>query len=243
MGEQRLNQTVRGDCARGCLLHNRHTPNCTCTPECPDHTNHCEGCAPKPAETGHYCHRCTEKFRTALVEIPDLAAHLYGMPNQQLATRGHDQATADRTATKVDQISPSPVMDELDEVQQWAYRWALTVADTSADTGPFHYRIDGVPVTSYLSTNIRYLSNRLTRILTDDYHTDLYEETLRWRHRLELITGRDRLEHRIKDPCPSCGQCTLLREDGAAKVICRNNNCNRVWTEAEYSYLARVAAS
>lgn len=231
------------DCTRGCLLTNQHIPDCTCTHECPDHPGHCEGCLPKPATVGHYCDRCAGKFRDALTAIPELAALTAGMPGGRLVTKAGDIHTADRKPTKVDQLSLSPAWDEADDAITWAYKWALLVADLNGDTGPFKYAINGLPAVRYVTTHITYLTNRLTQLLTDDYHEEIYTEALGLRRRLELATGTDRLEHRIKDRCPTCDQRTLAREDGASKVVCRNRDCNRVWNEDEYQRLAHVAAS
>ena len=45
-------------CVRGCL-RNGHEPPCTCTLDCPPHTDHCPGCLPAEAERGrHLCRWC-----------------------------------------------------------------------------------------------------------------------------------------------------------------------------------------
>lgn len=233
------------DCTRGCLLTGQHIPDCTCTNECPDHHDHCEGCLPKPAVVGRYCQRCADKFRDALTAIPDLAATTAHMPGGRLVTKAGDIHTADRKPTKVDQLSLSPAWDEADDAITWAYKWALLVADLNGDAGPFTYTTAGLPAVNLatITTHITYLANRLTQLLTDDYHDEIYTDTLNLRRRLQHATGTDRLEHRIKERCPSCNQRTLTREDGASKVVCRNNDCNRVWHEHEYQRLAHVAAS
>lgn len=232
------------DCARGCLMAGHHTPDCTHTNECPDTcTDHCEGCLPREAETGNYCWRCTNKFRDALNELCGLTQYLKALPEGKLAARNGDRSTSDRRATKVDQMSPSPAYDELDEVEAWVFSWALNLADDLHQVGPFRYRKDGIPDTTKVDVHTNYLTSHITEVLSADWHEDIYGEALKLRRRLELVTGQDQLVHRINEPCPTCDRRTLTREDGADKVICRNHDCNRVWTEAEYARLAHVAAS
>lgn len=232
------------DCARGCLMRGHHTPDCTHTSECPDTcSDHCNGCLPRQAETGNYCWRCTSKFRDALNEIAGLTGYLEALPEGRLATRHNDESTADRRPTKVDQMSLSPAHDELDETQTWVYSWALNLADDLKQRGPFKYRRDGLPDTRRVDAHIKYLLEHITEALSAYWHADLYDEALKLRKRLQLVTGMDQLVHRLNEPCPTCDRRSLTREDGADKVICQNRDCLRVWTEAEYARLAHVAAS
>lgn len=231
------------DCANGCLTRGRHIPECTHTDQCPaDCTDHCEGCAPKPAETGHYCWRCTNRFRDALKALPELEHSALAMPGGKLITRRRDHA-ADRRPTKVDQLSPAPAIDEADEVASWAYAWALTLADHLHHRGPFIYERSGIPRRQNTHRHITYLLNNIDTVLCAYWSADIYTEATNLERQLRRTTGQDRLVHRIKAPCPSCDQRTLTREDGAEKVTCANRDCNRVWTEDEYARLALVAAS
>lgn len=231
------------DCARGCLIRNKHIPGCDHTHECPhDCPNHCDGCSPKPAETGNYCWRCTNTFRANLTELPDLIDAAAAMPAGRLMTRAKDHHTSDRRPTKVDQMSPSPAHDAADEATTWTYQWALTLADHLHHKGPFTYQRNGIPKMNH-RTFVAYLLGNIDTVLTAYWSGDIWDETRTLHRRLTQATGRDQLTHRIKDPCPSCDHRTLQREDGASKVICRNRDCNRVWTETEYARLAVVAAS
>lgn len=226
------------DCARGCILHNnRHQPGCYCTRKCSDYQDHdhCYGCQP---DVGHYCQKCADQFRDSLRSIPQLVTQVAQQP--RLITK---QSTGDtsRRSTKVDQQSPSPAWDLADEIIQWAQAWAWVVAGRP---GYDPVRVDnaGIPVRE-ISACITHISNRLTQALTESYHMDIWDETTEYARRLELVTGLDRLTHRLKEPCPSCGLRTLTREDGADHVRCANRTCGRTWTEGEYDNLAHVAAS
>lgn len=229
------------DCARGCLLHNQHIPGCPHTNECPtDCPTHCDGCAPRPAETGNYCWRCTNKFRDALNALPELTAATAGMPGGKLFTAS---TNTDRKGTRVNQPSPSPACDEADEVCDWAYTVATDIADHLGHQGPFTYRTNGIPHKGFITQHVTYLTNNIDVVLAVEWAEDIYDNAIGYARRLQLRTGKDQLVHRIKDRCPTCNQRTLTREDGAAKVVCRNRDCNRVWTEDEYARLAVVAAS
>lgn len=227
-------------CARGCTTHGLHQPTCTCTPECPDHDSHCNGCIPTPATTGQLCTRCTTRTREALQAIPDLAAHAASRDDGRLSPASTD---TDRTrhGTLAHAPSPSPAWDTVEEVCQWAYLTARACADDNHHTGPFKYRTDGVPARN-LTTLITYIVTNLAWYANDD-PVQFHDEATAWRRSLTRLTGLDRLVHRLKVPCPTCNQRTLVREDGADRVTCRNRDCGRIWREGEFDWMAHVAAS
>jgi len=225
------------DCARGCTSLD-HITTCLCTNQCPDRAHaHCSGCLPLQAVVGHYCQRCADKFRDALYAVPDLVVHV---ANGRIITK-QTAGDASRRPTKVAQKSPSPKWDTADEVILWAASWAWVVAGRPG-YDPVRYSNAGLPVRE-LTSSISHLTNRLTQALSDDYHAELYDETITLHRRLIYTTGRDELTHRLKEPCPSCDHRTLIREDGADWVECRNKDCRRRWREDEYATLAHVAAS
>jgi len=237
-------------CVRGCTTRN-HTDDCLTSTWCPDHTLACRGCQPRPhnpcrgcvpseTKVGHYCQECADKFRTNLRDIPHLVTQVAQLPGGRIA---HKQSAGDQTrrTTQVDQTSPSPAWDTADEVIRWAQAWAFIVSGRR-EYDPIRYDIAGLPVAD-LTSAVAHISNRLTQALTEDYHAALFEETTNLHRRLVMATGTDELTHRIKEPCPSCNQRTLIRDDGADKVECRNRRCKRRWAEHEYANLAHVAAS
>lgn len=231
------------DCARGCLLHQQHTPDCLCHHDCPEHDHHCEGCLPREAEIGHYCQKCAFKLRDTIDALPPLINGLYRMPGGQLAPPDRvNNGDPTRRATKVDQISPSPAHDAADEGAWWLHRWALALADTLNDRGPFEYHPNGVPVPN-TRTEARYLTSRLADLCAQPYANDLNDEARALHHTLTRITGTDEADQRIPTPCPECGRRTLMRPNGEDHVVCRNQRCRIVWYSGEYGMLARVANS
>lgn len=241
------------DCARGCTRHGHHTPTCTCTPECPTHNGHCDGCAPRPATTGRLCQPCTTRITDALTGtthtnkrtgqetwtpgIAQLAAALTQLENGRLNTPHTDTDTTRRT--NVAHHTPSPAWDTAEEVAQWALRMALACADANHHAGPFTYRPDGVPALT-TAANLNYLRANLTWYATT-MPTDLYDETVQTHRGLLNALGVQQLTHRLPEPCPSCDHRTLTRDDGTEYVTCRH--CGRIWTMAEFDWLARSATA
>lgn len=228
------------DCARKCKTHGHHQPTCTCTPECAEHDSHCKGCQPTPAALGHLCTRCATRTRDALNALPELAVHAASRIDGKLSPARTETDTT-RRGTLAHAPSPSPAWDTAEEVVQWAYLTAKWCADDNRHAGPFRYRPDGVPARN-LTQLIRYITANLAWYATDDPKV-IYDEATGWQTSLKRLTGLDRLTHRIKTPCPSCDQRTLVREDGDGHVECRNRDCGRIWREGEFDWMAHVAVS
>lgn len=228
-------------CAAGCTYRGRHETGCGCTTDCPKHDGHCQGCLPRRADVGRLCQRCYDNTRDALRVIPDLTASAAARTDGQLNLP--KRPTADGIhAINSTPASPSPAWDTADDVITWAWTWAEAAADHLRHAGPFTYTTTGLPA-RILTPCCAYLAAHLERLADWDCAADLAQETTRLAHSLERVSGRDELTHRLKGSrCPSCDQQTLIRHDGAGKVECRNRDCRRVWTEAEYAYLARTAS-
>jgi hypothetical protein len=220
------------------MIHNQHIPSCTCTHECPEHSGHCEGCLPKPPDTGQFCRRCADKLRDALTELPDLAAAAAAMPGGRLA-QPPTAGDPTRRATKVDQHSPSPAWDTADETHWWTHSWATMLADELHDDGPFRFRLNGVPYPS-ADLAVRYLKSRFTELCGTYFADDLYGEALTLRNQLVRVTASDGADQRIPTPCPRCNHRTLIRPNGQENVICRNQDCAAVWYSNELDHLAKV---
>ena len=230
-------------CVFGCTIRNRHQTDCPCGTDHDDqHPGHCKGCLPRQAIDGmHWCQRHWDRTLDALIDIPQhtltIASATDGHVTQR--TAGGDNT---RRSTKVHQGSPSPAWDAADEILLWAHAWAEAVADMQQHAGPFTYTTAGIP-TRNMTATVDYLRIHLEAIAAADFAVDFAAEAIGHAKRLEIMAGADLLEHRLKARCPSCNQFTLVRADGADRVDCRNRDCARVWSEAEYANLAHVAAS
>ena len=231
------------DCARGCLLYGLHTPDCGCTPDCPQHDHHCEGCLPREAEIGHYCQKCAFQLRDTIDALPQLITNVYRMPGGQLAPPDRaNNGDPTRRATKVDQMSPSPAHDTADEAARWLHSWAIDLADTLADRGPFEYRPDGIPVPNPV-VEARYLTTRLAQLCAHPVVNEITDEARQYRHRLTRAAGADQGDQRIPTPCPRCNRRTLMRPNGDDHVVCRNTQCATVWQSDQLGLLARETAA
>lgn len=226
-------------CARGCTTRH-HNPTCTCHAECGEHEGHCKGCMPAPAAAGELCARCLNQTRDALNAIPELVALVAARTDGRLSI-ARQETDATRRGTHAHAPSPSPAWDAAEEMCQWALFLALACADDNRHTGPFKFRTDGVPARN-ITTYLRYVVNNLEFYATD-IPKDIYSEATGYRRNLERLTGTDNLVHRVKTPCPSCDQRTLIREDGSGEVTCRNRECGRIWYEGEFDWMAHVAVS
>lgn len=230
---------MSAQCIRGCISRH-HQPDCTCTPECGEHTDHCEGCAPSLAVIGHLCGRCAGRTRDALRAIPELTVHAASRTDGRLSPL-HVETDTTRHGSKPHAPSPSPAWDTAEEVFQWALLTARACADENQHRGPFRYRTDGVPARN-LTQLVAYITANLGWY-AEDIPVEIYEEATGWQRQLTRLAGMDRLTHRLKEPCPTCDRRTLIREDGSNMVECRNRDCGRIWREGEYDFLAHVAVS
>jgi len=229
------------DCARGCLLYGLHTPDCGCTPDCPQHDHHCEGCLPREAEIGHYCQKCAFQLRDTIDALPALIHRMYAMPGGQLAPPDRaNNGDPTRRATKVDQMSPSLAHDTADEAARWLHSWAIDLADSLADRGPFEYTRLGIPVPNP-KVEARYLTARLAQLCAHPVVNEITDEARQYRHRLTRAAGADEADQRIPRRCPDCNQRSLIRPNGEEYVVCRSQACGTVWEPHQLGILAKIA--
>jgi hypothetical protein len=134
-------------------------------------------------------------------------------------------------ANHVHAASPSPAWDTAEEAIQWAHHTALACADANQHRGPFAYTRSGLPARN-LTATITYISRNLPWYATVIPH-EIHDEATTMRRNLERLTGNDRISQRLKEPCPSCDQRTLVRDE-TLRVTCRNQDCGRIWRGGEY---------
>lgn len=213
------------DCARGCLLHGQHIPDCL-------DTDTCNGCAPRPADIGGYCQKHHDQLAGTINGLPHLIADLLKLAGDTGRLAPPDAVAGDtwRRATKVDQISPSPALEAADEAMWWIYNWALVVAKSRGERGPFAYRTDGVPE-PHPGRETRYLTSRLDWVSREPYANDIFDEALQLKATLTRAASADEANQRISTVCPRCDMRTLTRLNGEDHVFCRNKACAAVWDD------------
>src|SRR5574338_605967 len=221
-------------CSRGCVRNGHHSPPCSCTATCPNHTGHCFGCAPWEADTGRLCRACTNRTRDALDAIPGLVIAL-----GKTIGRIDNHTQAVHLKPVFGYRTPSPAFDLADDTARLILTWVDTTCDMTRTTGPHRYTITGIPdphtpirdLCSWLAEHLEWAATEQPR--------DLYDELTQARRHLEHALSLDRYIERIPEPCPACGTGQLTRQDGSENVSCDNPTCNRIWRRAEW--LARVA--
>jgi hypothetical protein len=232
-------------CARGCLTRGIHAPGCPHTLECPDGCpEHCEGCAPRLATLGRLCTGCTTRIRRDLLAIPELCVNVAAREDGQL--NAPHPATPTRRSN-IAPASPSPGWDTADEALNLLAAWADLITDHQHGTpqittlGHLTGNLDGTLRGGRHATRLcHWLADHQAwpaQHCPEDWYSDITATTRQLRH----LSGTDRGITKIHDLCPACDKRTLQREDGAQSVVCRNNDCGRVWRDAEW--LARIQAS
>lgn len=186
----------------------------------------------RPAPGDPWCAKCKAIIHQELGELDDLAALIAARP--PLASSSED-VSAGRVGGTRATPSPSPRMDDLEELTGWLRDWE------SACRG------DGPrPRRGYLATEITtitaWLVTHFDAIITHpDLAADFGAETRRWHRELSGKARAGVIDKHMKRPCPRCELYTLWARDGEDCVRCINNDCNRRLTRAEFQQLARVA--
>ena len=91
-------------CARGCTVHDKHLPACTCTTTCPPHPDHCAGCLPRPAHEGDLCRGCIQRIHNALDEITTSWDAMMPEPKVGAGSRARTLITHDDDDDRTDDV-------------------------------------------------------------------------------------------------------------------------------------------
>lgn len=192
---------------------------------------------PAPPRTAAYlgspvwCGTCTVARRTELAALDDLACLLVAEADGHRGVNG--EAKVSRSAGPA---SPSPTLDEVDELESWLRSWqaAWTGTDTLARRGG---------LADAVTRGVAWLHARADRMLA---HPDLAlpygQEIHGWYTRLARASRSDVRVQRKPLPCPGCDCKSLEWPEGADKVACARADCARVLTLGEYEALVEHAA-
>jgi ribosomal protein L37AE/L43A len=176
-----------------------------------------------------WCRECQQHITTTIGGFPDLCA---GLTPGDLNT-GRDVQVGPRVAAVVPPTN-SPAWDQADEIIRWAVNLEDDLRARIGDLGrgPRPWRT--------LSSAVWYLTSHATPLLSCPDAVSIGFDALRMSRRLQLVTGSDRLVHRLPGACMVCDRKSLQRTDGDDLVKCRA--CGATWFEDYYLFLVRALA-
>lgn len=193
---------------------------------------------------------CGEAILDRLHRLPDLAAHL--TPGALNTPRGADVDPSGHHGGGARALShapsPSSAWDTADELVRWLVDledWLRAeLGHEAADVSVVQLgRLRGVTFTTErrtLSAAVTYLHGHGEALLSSSDAATAGRDILATYRRLEHLTGRDRLVHRLTEPCPRCGRKGLRRADGGELVSC--GSCRATWDWEHFEHLCRVYA-
>ena len=175
-----------------------------------------------------WCLGCQGSLRTMLAELDDLAAHLSSLSG---VLRGTADSGTRITTSRTHAPSPSPSMDDLDELAGWLRDWQC-VAQGSEPLARRGY------LASVITTSVLWLAAHFDSLIVNpDVAEDFGMEIRRWHRGLTEKTRTGAGLKHMKRPCPRCGMYTLWRQDGENYVRCRDEDCGRMLSLPEYEAL------
>ncbi|MFC0039327.1 hypothetical protein [Actinomadura rayongensis] len=169
---------------------------------------------PAPAPTAGasiWCAPCSSLLRARLAELTDLAARV-GTSLDRRAT-----GLSERVSGTPGRPSPSPAVDDLDELLQTLLTWE----DAYRELRNFAPRPRRGRYTPTLSACITWLTTHLDGLLTFDGAQDFGQEVLSLHRRLRARASLDGPPRELTNPCPSCDLLTLKHDPTADEIHCQ----------------------
>lgn len=160
-----------------------------------------------------WCGKCASWIRVAVSQLDHLAAlRVTQEPDARIA--------GPEAPVSVSRSRPSPsrMLDDVDELTDWALNWEEIVA---GDTAMPRHGFLALVRTEALA----WLGERCERILLNpDIAQDFGEEVRGWHRELTEKTRAGTGFKHVKTKCPRCGLFTLYEESGSNYVQCKNND-------------------
>lgn len=173
-----------------------------------------------------WCTACAGTIGLKLAELDDLAARLAAEAD------GHRDSTGlERVTASAEPASPSPAADALDEMHGMLSTWETIYRGIRGWQSP-PPRGD---LASKETACIDWLRRHLKGILADPgIGEDFGREILQW-HRESAGSAKAGVRT-LRKPlrCPSCRFLTLFWTEGEQSVSCKNDNCGRILSLADY---------
>jgi len=176
-----------------------------------------------------WCRQCQQDITDTIGKFPKLCS---GLTPGDLNT-GADVQVGPRVAAIVPPTN-SPAWDQADEIIRWAVNTEDTLRARIGDLGR------GSRPWRDLGSAIYYLTAHATPLLCGPDAVAIGFDALRMSRRLQLVTGTDRVIHRLPGVCMVCKRKGLQRKDGDDLVKCRA--CGACWDWEYYQFLAHAHA-
>jgi hypothetical protein len=178
-----------------------------------------------------FCSSCTAAIRAALSELDDLAS----LRMSQLPGSSQPSDGAGRVGGTKGAPSPSPAMDDVDELTSWARDWEAVARGDDPRARRGFLATERTTILAWLTEHVD------TLLLNIDVAGDFGDETRKWHRELTEKTRSGTGMKHMKTKCPRCSLYTLWRQDGAPYVQCRDDDCGRMLSLDEYAALSEAA--
>ena len=173
-----------------------------------------------------WCAPCSALVSLRLAQLDTLAAML-----AKEADGYESQPRTEKVGGSSEAGSPSPAADDLDELARMLAEWEDIYRGIKGwDSAP--PRGD---LASTETERVAWLGRHLRGILADpDIGPDFGTEVLQWHRGMkhQAKAGADVKPKPLR--CPGCHLMTLVWEEGSDRVDCRNPDCARVFSYADY---------
>jgi hypothetical protein len=221
-------------CLYGCTLHDHHTSDCP---------GDCNGCLPRPADTGLLCAGCYAKLTEAVTSSPELLVRLHALGTPDAGARALTDDIFNRRDPAESTILPPQWLDE-DELSRLLGSWALLILDehpVRGMRGPNAAPWNGDTAAWFLP----HLPWCATREWAGEMRRELVGFVAQLRHRWPGVDDAEPPRH-VDIPCPRCDLISLVytppRYGGQAfRVECTDPDCARVFSEAEWERFRALA--
>lgn len=132
--------------------------------------------------------------------------------------------------------SPSPTLDDVDELDSWLRSWQATWTGTDTLARRGH-------IADSVTRGVSWLLGRADRVLQHaDVGADFGREVHAWHTRLSRGSKSDIRVHRKPLRCDKCGCMSLEWPEGSDRVTCARRDCQRVLSLPEYEALVEHVA-
>jgi hypothetical protein len=217
-------------CILGCTVRGQHQASCPCHDACPDHDDHCTGCAPRPTHgQSLLCGSCFyRRLRSPLRRVPPL--------HDWLSSRkgGLKAATYDGDRVQSSKEAPLPfnaaIVDHLSLTALLMNAWANRGVEQIGDA----------PTTWTAVTSAAWLDQHATWVAEQPWVPRLIAHLRELEQRARALAPWQPTRHALPVPCFRCEHQTLVLFGGEDWVTCTNPDCDAVFGWSRYAALSKA---